>query len=85
MYMYMYMLQTRQKVFRIVPKCPERSQYVQFRRIVVRTDMFYDFRVLLLLPNHTRLFSRVSGLVSLKTHESAVGEKRTMKPSKSKT
>ena len=45
------MLQTRQKVFRIVPKCPKLSQNVpkcpkmsqnaHFRRIVVRTDLFY--------------------------------------------
>ena len=34
------MLQTRQKVFRIVPKCPKMSQNAHFRRIVVRTDLF---------------------------------------------
>ena len=31
--------QTRPKVFRIVPKCLKMSQKVQFRRIVVRTDL----------------------------------------------
>ena len=33
-------VQTRQKVFRIVPKYLDMSQNVQFRRIVVRTDLF---------------------------------------------
>ena len=36
------MLQTRLKVFRIVPKCPKMSQNFQLRRIVVRTDLFDD-------------------------------------------
>ena len=45
------MVQTRQKVFRIVSKCPKMSQVVpnclkmsqnaHFRRIVVRTDLFF--------------------------------------------
>ena len=41
------MVQTRQKVFRIVPKCPLMSQNAYFRRIVVQTDLFLDYCILL--------------------------------------
>ena len=33
------MVQTRQRVFRIVPSCPKMSQNAHFRRIVVRMDL----------------------------------------------
>ena len=34
------MVQTRQKVSKIVPKCPKMPQNAHFKRIVVRTDLF---------------------------------------------
>ena len=45
------MLQTRPEVLRIVPKCPEMSQNVQFRRIVVRMVLFNN----LLTPKRKKI------------------------------
>ena len=47
----------RQKVFRIVSKCPKMSQNVQFRRIVLRTDLFLQPPLLKTYPTKSSDFS----------------------------